>query len=116
MTLLGSGKFDKLTKVLHTFLGSTDPAAVESFVCYVIDAAYSAPEEMKDDLVLNARFKWAVEQVSGIIRSTEIPRDDKWIELALQFLTLHGFFQVKKKSKDSSIIPVRSLTSWIQLG
>lgn len=59
---------------------------------------------------VNAQRKWVVEQLSSLIRNQTMPRDDTWILTALQFLILHGLFQVKKKNKDSEVPLVRSHT------
>lgn len=59
---------------------------------YRLDASSSA-----------GKRKWAIDQLSGIVRSGEIPRSDAWISAALHFFLVHGFFLVKKKNKDSEI-------------
>ncbi|KAG8909871.1 DNA-directed DNA polymerase, partial [Tulasnella sp. 417] len=107
--LLGNsgGQFDRLshTKIVENILGKADEAGVKSYVDYLIDTAYSAEGDptLLDASTSAGRRKWAIDQLSGIVRSGDIPRSDGWISAALHFLLVHGFFLVKKKNKDSDI-------------
>ncbi|KIO17918.1 hypothetical protein M407DRAFT_226898 [Tulasnella calospora MUT 4182] len=107
--LLGNsgGHFDRLshTKIVENILGKADEAGVKSYVDYLIDTAYSAEGDPTslDASTSDSRRKWAVDQLSGIVRSGEVPRSDTWISAALHFFLVHGFFLVKKKNKDSDI-------------
>ncbi|KAG9018922.1 DNA-directed DNA polymerase [Tulasnella sp. 427] len=109
LALLGntSGNFDRLgnTKIVEAILGKADEAGMKSYVDHLIDTAYSPDGDgiTLDASASLARRKWAVDQLSGIVRSGELPRSDAWISSALQFLLVHGFFLVKKKSEDSEV-------------
>ena len=65
-----------------------------------VDLLYS-----EDEQVTNSRRSWIIEQFTSLIKNGSIPKDDKWIQLVLDCLVVHGIFVVKKKS-DKGSIPV----------
>jgi DNA polymerase phi len=42
-----------------------------------------------------------VDQLAALIRNGAVPKDDEWVGSVLDWLVIHGLFEVKKKSKDS---------------
>ena len=51
----------------------------------------------------NSRRSWIIEQFTSLIKNGSIPKDDKWIQLVLDWLVVHGIFVVKKKSEKGAI-------------
>jgi DNA polymerase phi len=49
-----------------------------------------------------------VDQLSGLIRTSAVPKSDNWVTEVLDFLTLHGLFTVKKKSEKNASALIRS--------
>jgi DNA polymerase phi len=54
---------------------------------------------------LGERRKWAIEQLSSLVRNAKVPKSDDWVSEVLDFLMVHGLFFVKsaKPSKSLSI-------------
>jgi DNA polymerase phi len=42
-----------------------------------------------------------VDQLAALIRNGAVPKDDEWVGSVVDWLVIHGLFEVKKKSKDS---------------
>lgn len=53
-----------------------------------------------------AKQLWVIDQLSALIRNPAVPKDDACTKDVLDFLVLHGFFNVEKKSSKSKIAAV----------
>lgn len=60
----------------------------------------------------NARRVWIIDQLGALIRNGSIPKTDKWIQSILDWLVVHGFFTIKKKSEKS---PYRAVSAMFGL-
>jgi DNA polymerase phi len=54
-----------------------------------------------EDQGASARRTWVIDQLASLVRNGAVPKGDAWITSVLDWLVVHGLFDIKKKSKDS---------------
>ena len=52
-----------------------------------------------DVKALESRRMWIIDQLAALIRNPSVPKSDEWIKSILDWLIVHGLFEVKKSSK-----------------
>jgi hypothetical protein len=121
----GSQQFDKLTKTktVETILHSMDVEGIKGYVDYLVKQAHEGMQAEKwslyslqariyslipslriDDIHMHgieARRAWVIDQLAALIRSGSIPKSDEWVLSVLNWLTIHGLFEIQKASKKS---------------
>jgi hypothetical protein len=51
-----------------------------------------------------------LDQLLALCRNNSVPKEDEWVSTVLEFLLLHGFFNVKKADKKGSLSAVSEHT------
>lgn len=52
---------------------------------------------------VNHRRRWTIEQLSALIRNSNVPKSDEWVQSALDWLVVHGLFLISKKNTKNPI-------------
>ncbi|KAF8652685.1 hypothetical protein AX16_004190 [Volvariella volvacea WC 439] len=107
----GSKQFDKLTKTktVENILSSMTADGIYEYINWLLQQVdESDPSDESDAQTINARRAWIIEQFAALFRNGSIPKEDGWIKTVLDWLIVHGLFQIKKKSSKS---PFKALHS-----
>jgi DNA polymerase phi len=96
----GNYKFDALTKTktVETILGSLSASGIQNFIAYLKSMFFNPKKAAKEDFDEQRGLgiqKWAVEQMVLLIRTNLIQKELAWVQEIVDFVILHGFFQVK---------------------
>ncbi|TFK46446.1 hypothetical protein OE88DRAFT_1667862 [Heliocybe sulcata] len=107
----GSRQFDKLTrtKTVEGILASMDAEGIKAYIDHLLEQVDEEVTERTDIQALNARRSWIIDQLAALVRNGAIPKQDDWISAVLEWLTVHGLFEVKKKADKSPFRAVRSV-------
>ncbi|EPQ58607.1 hypothetical protein GLOTRDRAFT_35678 [Gloeophyllum trabeum ATCC 11539] len=102
----GSRQFDKLTKTktVESILTSMDADGISSYIEYLLEHVNEeVTETLETDIqVVNSRRAWVVEQLSALVRNGAVPKQDDWLNTVLEWLAIHGLFEIKKKTDKTS--------------
>ncbi|KAI0060788.1 hypothetical protein BV25DRAFT_1827328 [Artomyces pyxidatus] len=110
----GNQQFDKLTKTktVESLLMTMNVDGIKSYIAYLLKQINEdGGSEQNDIQVTNSRRSWIIEQFAALIRNGAIPKDDEWVQLILDWLTVHGLFVIKKKTEKSNFTAVHSIPS-----
>ncbi|KAH9857639.1 DNA polymerase phi-domain-containing protein [Lenzites betulinus] len=108
----GSRQFDRLTKTktVESVLTSMDAEGIQSYIDYLLAQVDEEPSSASADAhALNTRRAWIIEQLAALVRNGAIPKSDAWIQTILDWLAVHGFYIVSKRSDKSAILALRSV-------
>ncbi|EIW84995.1 hypothetical protein CONPUDRAFT_47531 [Coniophora puteana RWD-64-598 SS2] len=107
----GNRQFDKLTrtKTVESILSSMDNDGIQKYIDFLL-AQVNDPDE-QDFTVVNAKRAWICDQFANLIRNGAIPKSDDWVQLVLDWFTVHGLFAIKKKTSHSPVKALQSLPS-----
>ncbi|KZT28691.1 hypothetical protein NEOLEDRAFT_1160838 [Neolentinus lepideus HHB14362 ss-1] len=102
----GNRQFDKLTrtKTVESILTSMDADEIKNYIDYLLGQVNEEVTETTDVQAVNSRRLWIVDQLSALIRNGTVPKQDEWISTVLEWLTIHGLFEIKKTSEKSSYL------------
>ncbi|KAF9533445.1 DNA polymerase phi-domain-containing protein [Crepidotus variabilis] len=106
----GSQQFDKLTKTktVESILSRLDLKGITEYVDYLLARVDPNDGDSFDVGSVNSRRAWIIEQLTGLVRNHKVPKEDSWIRKILDWLTVHGLFEVKKKSSKSPFVALRT--------
>ncbi|KIJ68933.1 hypothetical protein HYDPIDRAFT_23808 [Hydnomerulius pinastri MD-312] len=109
----GSGQFDKLTrtKTVESILTVMDSAGIESYILSSLDQVSSPKDTEEDSSAITSRRNWIADQFAALIRNGSIPKSDDWIQIILEWYTVNGLFDIRKKSESSAIHALRAIPS-----
>ncbi|KAF9505605.1 hypothetical protein BS47DRAFT_1400276 [Hydnum rufescens UP504] len=98
----GNHQFDRITKTktVESIITSTNIEGVEKFIEYVKTQVY---DDGHSDGSNEATRLWATDQFTSLMKSSAIPKQDKWVLSILEFFVVHGFFSVTRKNAKSSL-------------
>ncbi|KAF5391416.1 hypothetical protein D9757_001957 [Collybiopsis confluens] len=104
----GSQQFDKLTKTktVESILSAMDVNDIKQYIDYLLEQAYDKDVDVG---ILNARRRWIIEQLAGLIRNGSIPKTDDWVGSVLEWLLVNGLFIVKKRAEGSRYVGMRQV-------
>ncbi|KZT24137.1 hypothetical protein NEOLEDRAFT_1117111 [Neolentinus lepideus HHB14362 ss-1] len=107
----GNRQFDKLTrtKTVESILTSMDADGIKNYIDYLLGQVNEEVTETTDVQAVNSRRLWIVDQLSALIRNGTVPKQDEWISTVLEWLTIHGLFEIKKTSEKSSYLALRCI-------
>ncbi|KAF8626266.1 hypothetical protein AX15_004941 [Amanita polypyramis BW_CC] len=107
----GHQQFDRLTKTktVESILTAMDEPEIKNYINYLY-SQFNVPENADglDVTALKSRRTWVIDQLAALIRNPSVPKSDKWIKSVLDWLTVYGLFDVRKKSSKSPFDPLRS--------
>ncbi|KAF9514414.1 hypothetical protein BS47DRAFT_1372330 [Hydnum rufescens UP504] len=98
----GNHQFDRITKTktVESIITSMNIEGVEKFIEYVKTQVY---DDGHSDGSNEATRLWATDQFTSLMKSSAIPKQDKWVHSVLEFFVVHGFFSVTRKNAKSSL-------------
>ena len=126
----GRPDFDKVTrtKTVEGIMGSLSNEGVMEYVEYLQNVIVSPGDAngcvlirtnmqcitliiSSNTIAVEERRQWAIDQLHALCRNASVPKEDNWISTVLDFLLVHGFFQIRKPSKKSGFVAVRDRLS-----
>ncbi|KAG6841689.1 hypothetical protein C0991_008327 [Blastosporella zonata] len=108
----GSHQFDKLTKTktVEGILTSMDAEGIKSYITYLLGQVSVPTGQTTEDIhAINSRRSWIIDQLGALIRSGSMPKSDDWVQSILDWLVIHGLFNIKKKSEKSPFLAMHSI-------
>ncbi|KIM59218.1 hypothetical protein SCLCIDRAFT_10017 [Scleroderma citrinum Foug A] len=109
----GSQQFDKLTrtKTVESILTVMDTDGIKSYVLSLLEQVNPSKDSTEDTDSIHSRRTWIADQFAALVRNGSVPKNDEWIQIALDWYVVNGLFTVRKQSESSSIHALRVLPS-----
>lgn len=106
----GTHLFDRITKTktVESIIASMDAPEIMRFIEHLFSRMNDNGSDL-DTKTLAAQRIWIADQVSALVRNGAIPKDDVWVSMILDWLTLHGLFIVIKKADKSRYQGLRAV-------
>ncbi|KAH6918992.1 DNA-directed DNA polymerase [Coprinopsis sp. MPI-PUGE-AT-0042] len=106
----GSQQFDKLTKTktVESILANMNAEGIQNYVNFLSEQ-FTKGDEKSSQSDVDSRRSWIIDQLNGLVRNGSVPKSDDWIKAVLNFLVVHGLFQIQKKKSKSSITALRDV-------
>ncbi|KAF8831365.1 hypothetical protein HHX47_DHR1000710 [Lentinula edodes] len=104
----GSQQFDKITKTktVESIISTMDADDIKQYIAYLLNQANDSEVAVE---IINARRRWIIDQLSGLIRNGSIAKTGEWVESVLDWFVVNGLYVVKKKSEKSRFIGLRQI-------
>ncbi|EJU05480.1 hypothetical protein DACRYDRAFT_98198 [Dacryopinax primogenitus] len=106
----GNKRFDAITKTktVQSLVEAMDPNGVEEYTTFLLTAACEGADA-EGTRGIDAKRIWVLDQLHVLVRNTAVPKSKGCINKILEFLTVHGFFIMKKASSKSTIATLHTM-------
>ncbi|KAI9246187.1 DNA polymerase phi-domain-containing protein [Sporodiniella umbellata] len=97
----GHQSFDRITrtKTVENLLTTMDSEGVKFYLEYLADTIVNASDDTSD-----ACRQWALNQMTLLVTSTKVPKEESWVVEIVQFITICAFFKVKTSDNKKSCL------------